>query len=281
LPVSRVNPINEQDFTMNRLSSIVPPPYRAPGFESGFASEAAPVLAMTSERLPFTVSIVGTEAELAKAVSIRADAYGRHMPEFGEKLRVAEETDSEPGVIVLLAQSKLDGSPLGTLRIQSNAYKSLKVEQSVSLPRWLRDRPLVEGSRLGIVSGSIGRLVKMVLIKATLMYCEQEGIDWAIVAARAPLDRQYDQMMFEDLFPEQGFIPMRHGNNIPHRVLGFEIETGHQRLVDANHPLLKFMRYTDHSDIDVRVDHASTDLGELFPPVPLTRFTPPLGRHPV
>lgn len=265
---------------MNRLSSIVPPPYRAPGFDSGAAGETSSATTMTQERLPFTVRVVCNEAELAKAVSIRADAYGRHMPEFAEKLRFAEETDTEPGVIVLLAESKLDGSPLGTLRIQSNAYKPLKVEQSVSLPRWLRDRPLVEGSRLGIVSGSIGRLVKMVLIKATLQYCEQDGIDWAIVAARAPLDRQYDQMMFEDLFPEQGFIPMRHGNNIPHRVLGFEIDTGHQRLVEAKHPLLKFMCYTDHTDIDVRVNRES-DLGELFPASILPRATPPLGRHPV
>ncbi|MEO8543049.1 MAG: hypothetical protein ABJA49_01510 [Betaproteobacteria bacterium] len=265
---------------MNRLSTLVPPPYRAPGFESGTAYEAFDATTMMQERLPFTVRVVSNEAELAKAVSIRAEAYGRHMPEFGAKLRIAEDTDTEPGVIVLLAEAKLDGSPLGTLRIQSNAYKPLKVEQSVSLPRWLRDRPLVEGSRLGIVSGSIGRLVKMVLIKATLKYCEQDGIDWAIVAARAPLDRQYDQMMFEDLFPEQGFIPMRHGNNIPHRVLGFEVDTGHQRLVEAKHPLLKFMCYTDHTDIDVRVNRES-DLGELFPSAILPRATPPLGRHPV
>ena len=265
---------------MNRLSTIVPPPYRAPDFESAALDASSSAMSVTEERLPFTVRIVSNETELAKAVSIRAEAYGRHMPEFGEKLRVAEETDTEPGVIVLLAESKLDGAPLGTLRIQSNAYKPLKVEQSVDLPLWLRDRPLVEGSRLGIVSGSIGRLVKMVLIKATLMYCEQDGIEWAIVAARAPLDRPYDQMMFEDLFPEQGYIPMRHGNNIPHRVLGFEIETGHQRLVDAEHPLLKFMRYTNHTDIDVRVDRES-DLGELFPAVALPRATPPLGRHAV
>jgi len=265
---------------MNHLSSIVPPPYQAPAFGSGMVGDGLNTMATVSERLPFTVSVVSNEAELSKAVSIRAEAYGRHMPEFGEKLRVPEETDTEPGVIVLLAQSKLDGSPLGTLRIQSNAYKPLKVEQSVSLPRWLRDRPLVEGSRLGIVGGSIGRLVKMVLIKATLQYCAQDGIDWAIVAARAPLDRQYDQMMFEDLFPEQGFIPMRHGNNIPHRVLGFEIDTGHQRLIDARHPLLKFMCYTDHSDIDVRVNR-EPDLGELFPAAILPRATPPLGRRPV
>jgi hypothetical protein len=137
------------------------------------------------------------------------------MPEFAEKLRQPEPMDSEPGVVVLLAESKLDGAPLGTLRIQSNAHMPLKVEQSVTLPRWLRDRPLAEVSRLGIVGGTTGRLVKTVLLKAAFQYCEQDGIEWAIVAARAPLDRHYDQLMFEDLFPEQGFIPMRHGNNIP------------------------------------------------------------------
>ena len=265
---------------MNRLSTIVPPPYRAPVQIDSTTGEDTFATAMTQERLPFTVRIVSNETELSKAVSIRADAYGRHMPEFGEKLRIAEETDTEPGVIVLLAESRLDGTPLGTLRIQSNAYKPLKVEQSVSLPRWLRDRPLVEGSRLGIVSGSIGRLVKMVLIKATLQYCEQDGIDWAIVAARAPLDRQYDQMMFEDLFPEQGFIPMRHGANIPHRVLGFEIDTGHQRWSEANHPLLNFFSYTHHPDIDIRPAR-DTQWEGLFPAAPVPAVGRLFQRRPV
>ncbi len=235
---------------------------------------------MVQERLPFTVRVVRDESDLRKAVSIRAAAYARHMPEFGEKLRIPESIDAEPGVAVLLAESKLDGTPMGTLRIQSNAYMALKVEQSVTLPRWLRERPLAEVSRLGIVGGTIGRLVKIVLIKAAFQYCEQDGIDWAIVAARAPLDRQYDQLMFEDLYPEQGFIPMRHGNNIPHRVLGFEIETGHQRWSDAEHPMLSFFSYTDHTDIDVRVEREMS-FGGLFPDAPLIRVNPPMGRHPV
>lgn len=265
---------------MNQLSAVLPPPYLPPVLASLADIDPASEMETTTERLPFTVRVVGNETDLSKAVSIRSAAYGRHMPEFGEKLRVPEALDIEPGVIVLLAESKLDGNPLGTLRIQSNAHMPLKVEQSVTLPLWLRDRPLVEGSRLGIVGGSIGRLVKMVLIKATLMYCENEGIDWAIVAARSPLDKQYDQMMFEDLYPERGFIPMRHGNDIPHRVLGFEIDTGHERLVEANHPMLKFMRFTHHPDIDVRVDR-NVHWGESFPSPSAARLVPPLGRRPV
>ena len=228
--------------------------------------------AKREERLPFSVRLVRNDEDLAKAVQVRHAAYARHMPEFAEKLRSAESIDSEPGVAVLLAQSKLDGAALGTLRIQSNAHMPLKVEQSVTLPRWMRDRPLVEVSRLGIVGGSVGRLVKTMLIKAAFQYCEQDGIDWAIVAARAPLDRHYDQLLFEDLFPEQGFIPMRHGNNIPHRVLGFEIETGAQRWEEANHPLLNFFTQTHHTDIDVRTD-SQVDWGGLFPAQALPRQT--------
>lgn len=265
---------------MIQLSRFAAPARHIPVADLPPVEHASDAPQLREERLPFTVRVVRNDADLSKAVSIRAAAYGRHMPEFGEKLRVPEVIDGEPGVAVLLAESKLDGSPMGTLRIQSNAYMPLKVEQSVTLPRWLRDRPLAEVSRLGIVGGTIGRLVKIVLIKAAFQYCEQDGIDWAIVAARAPLDRQYDQLMFEDLYPEQGFIPMRHGNDIPHRVLGFEIETGAQRWTEAEHPLLKFFVHTHHSDIDVRVEREMS-MGGLFPEAPLLRVTPPLGRRPV
>ncbi len=265
---------------MTTVSSFVPPPRHIPLSEMPRAVSDQAEPTKVQERLPFTVRVVRNESDLSKAVSIRAAAYGRHMPEFGEKLRVAEATDSEPGVTVLLAESKLDGSPMGTLRIQSNAHLPLKVEQSVTLPRWLRDKPLAEVSRLGIVGGTIGRLVKIVLIKAAFQFCEQDGIDWAIVAARAPLDKQYDQLMFEDLFPEQGFIPMRHGNDIPHRVLGFEIETGHQRWSDARHPLLQFFSYTEHTDVDVSVER-EISFGGLFPETSQLRVSPPMGRRPV
>ncbi len=249
---------------MNRLSLAGRPTRHAEIHEAPGAVASPDEPPMTLERLAFSVRVVRTDKDLAKAVGIRHAAYARHMPEFAEKLRTAESIDAEPGVAVLLAESKLDGSALGTLRIQSNAEMPLKVEQSVTLPRWLRDRPLVEVSRLGIVGGTIGRLVKIVLIKAAFQYCENEGIEWAIVAARAPLDRQYDQLMFEDLYPEQGFIPMRHGNNVPHRVMAFEIDTGHQRWMEANHPLLNFFSYTKHPDIDIVVP-PEPSWGGLFP----------------
>jgi hypothetical protein len=205
------------------------------------------------ERLPFTIRRVHTDADMRKAVQVRYAAYLRHIPEFAQTLIEPEQCDYDDDAVILMAESKLDGTPLGSCRIQTNLHQPLSVEDSVALPAWLQGRRLAEVTRLGSGEGRIGRVVKIALIKACFQYCEKNGIEWAMLAARSPLDRQYEQLLFEDVFPDAGFIPMRHASNLPHRVMAFEIETGHARWTKANHPLLKFFSYTRHSDIDITV----------------------------
>jgi hypothetical protein len=60
----------------------------------------------------------------------------------------------------------------------------------------------------------------------------------------------YDALLFQDLFPGQ-YIPMRHFNNIPHRVLAFEVGTAEERWAAANHPLYNFVFRTSHPDLDL------------------------------
>ena len=206
---------------------------------------------MRVENLPFTVKVVHSNGELDKAVTVRHAAYARHVPVMAEKLLVPEATDFEEGSVVLLAESKLDGSPMGTMRIATNRYKKLSIEQSVELPLWMEDASLAEATRLGVSDGRTGRVVKTVLFKAFFNYCQANRIDWMVIAARSPLDRQYDQLMFIDLFPEQGYIPMRHGGNIPHRALAFDVAAAEQRWAAARHPLYDFIFRTRHPDIDV------------------------------
>jgi hypothetical protein len=208
-------------------------------------------LALREERLPFSVRVVRGEGDLRKAVAIRHAAYARHVPDLAEHLREPEALDREDGVAVLLAESKLDGTPLGSARIQTNRFRPLSVEQSVALPDHLAHLALAEVTRLGIVGGSIGRLVKVVLIKAAFQYCEREGLDWAIAAGRAPIDKHYEQMLFQDLYPDVGFLPLKHAGNLPHRVMAFEIATGPARWSAAQHPLLDFFCHTRHPDIDL------------------------------
>ena len=213
--------------------------------------EVQPQVKLIEERLPFTVRIVGNEEDLQKAVSIRHSAYGRHIPEVAALLEKAEVSDSEPGSIVLLAESKLDGSPLGTMRIQTNRYRKLALEQSIELPSWLQGKSQAEATRLGVIGNRAGRLVKTALFKAYYLYCVQEEIEWMTIAARSPLERQYEALLFQDVLPDGEFIPMRHAGNIPHRVLAFNVRLADFNWRQARHPLYDFVVNTRHPDIDM------------------------------
>lgn len=208
--------------------------------------------AASIEALPFTVKRVRSSEDLGKAVRIRHAAYARHLPTLAQSLSTPEALDFDSDVVVLLAESKLDGSPLGTARIQTNFHQRLTVEQSVELPSWLQGRQLAEVTRLGIDEGRIGRIVKIALIKACFQYCEQNDIEWALAAGRAPIDRQYEQLLFSDIFPETGYVPLHHAGNLPHRVMAFEIKSGYARWAEAKHPLLNFFCHTHHPDIDIK-----------------------------
>jgi hypothetical protein len=219
-------------------------------FAAGVMKQMLPQARMTEERLPFTVRIVRGEEALHKAVSIRQAAYARHVPAFAATLNSPEPNDHDRGSVVLLAESKLDGSPLGTMRIQTNRFNDLSIAKSVELPAWLKNKSMAEATRLGVGLGQTGRVVKTVLFKALYLYCIEEEIEWMVIGARSPLDRQYEALLFQDLFPGQ-FIPLRHANNIPHRVLAFEVGTADERWAEANHPLYKFMVQTYHPDLDL------------------------------
>lgn len=208
-------------------------------------------LAKPIERLPFTIKRVQSAEDMRKAVHIRHAAYSRHVPEFAQTLREPEKSDYEDSTIVLLAESKLDGSPLGSMRVQTNQRRQLSVEESVALPEGLQGRRLAELSRLGVDGGRIGRLVKIALFKGCFEYCEENQIDYLVLTGRAPVDRQYEQLLCVDVFADKMPVPLRHVGNIPHRVMSFDIATGQQRWEAANHPLLNFFRHTRHPDIDI------------------------------
>jgi hypothetical protein len=217
-----------------------------------FMSAAAEQWAgLPSERLPFTVRRVDTEESLKKAVTIRHAAYARHVPDFARTLAVPEACDYAEDTVVLLAESKLDGSALGTARIQTNLHRPLHLEESVQLPDWLADRRLAEVTRLGVSEGRIGHVVKIALMKAFFQFWERSGTEFALATGRAPIDRQYEQLMFTDVFEPGQMIPLHHVGNIPHRVMAFEIATAEARWTAAGHPLLKFVRQTNHPDIDI------------------------------
>lgn len=199
------------------------------------------------EWLPFTIRQAASASDLEKAVQIRHQAYARHLPLVAETLKCPEHDDTEDGVVLLIAESKVDGSPLGTVRIQTNRINPLNLEQFVSLPDWLNGKTIAEVRRLAVAHGTPGRLVRMVLLKAVYQYCAHNDIEWILVGARPPLDRMYEQLTLADVLAGKTFLPKQ--NNIPHRVLGLETRAFHDRLLATNNPLLSFFFYKDHPDI--------------------------------
>ena len=229
---------------------------------AGAMERVFPEERMKVERLPFTVRVVRSEEALYKAVAIRRAAYARHVPVFSETLKTPEPNDYDQGSMILLAESKLDGSPVGTIRVQSNRYRSLSIEQSAELPVRMHGRNMVEATRLAIAEGRVGRVTKVVLIKALYLYCLEANIDWVIAGARPPLDRQYDAFLMEDLY-HGSFIPLRHSGNIPHRILALDVPGARARWEGAGHPLFNFMCHTHHPDIDL----SNADFSSLSRPV--------------
>jgi hypothetical protein len=71
-----------------------------------------------------------------------------------------------------------------------------------------------------------------------------------VIGARSPLDRMYEALLFEDVFPGRGTIPLKHAGNLPHRILAFELETAEARWRAARHPLLDLFVHTSHPDIE-------------------------------
>jgi hypothetical protein len=211
-----------------------------------------PALAKAEERLPFTLRVATSEAQLRKAVRLRQHAYGRHVPALGELLRNAEEKDHAPGCVVLVAESKLDGEPLGTMRIQTNCYAPLAIEESVTLPESFGGCSLAEATRLGVALGRVGRVVKTMLFKALYLWCLDQGIEWVVIGARPPLDRMYEGLLFTDVFSPDERFPLKHAGNIPHRVLALEIDTADARWRAARHPMYDLYVNTHHPDIGIR-----------------------------
>jgi hypothetical protein len=203
------------------------------------------------QRLSFSVRIVRTENDLRRAVQVRHDAYARHSHPLAPQLREPEPYDRERGTVVLLAQAKSDGAALGTMRIQTNVFRPLTLEQSVELPAALCRSRLATANRLATCGGRRAEGVKIILFKALHEFCVRAGIDWAVVAAHPPIDRQYQALLFEDLVPGRDLIPLQQAANVPHRILAAKVATAERIWREHKHPLHALFFETRCPDLDL------------------------------
>lgn len=201
--------------------------------------------------LPFTVRLVRTHDQLARAVNVRAAAYAKRLPSIACTLGNAEREDDEPGSIVLLAESKETQAPVGTLRIHTNLHGPTEFERELTLPREFEGHSIAHVSRLGVISRRFGGQVKLALFKALYRYCLARQIEWILVTGIPPRDRDYVSLKFTDVFPDGRMVTLPSSMGIPARLLAFNVRTAEQRWREAGHQLYDFMCNQIHDDIRI------------------------------
>ena len=217
--------------------------------------------AVRRELLPFRIRLVDGPQDLGKVVEIRSSAYARHYPQMAGVLSAPEAEDHCSDVLLLIAERKLDQRPIGSMRLQPNFYRPLRIEGETRLPAWYQERRLIETTRLGVENGSSGTTVMVALVKAAFEICHATAIDYGVAGGRRPMAHVFRSLGYDEL---AGPIPISYGNNLPHWVFGIPILEVERRLREKGHAYYEFMARTEHPDIRIDYDQVFEVFG---PPV--------------
>ncbi|WP_288107634.1 hypothetical protein [Limnobacter sp.] len=200
-------------------------------------------LRLDESLLPFRIIEAKTEFDLERVARIRSVSYGRHLPALAETMKTPDANDYNPSYRSLLALSKLDGSCLGTVRIQiadAEHNENLQFEQSFSIPSALKQGKAAEIARLAIPQDKSSLSVRIMLIKAAYWYCRFSQVNHVFLCARRPLDRFYKGFDLRDLTPNGEFVNMAHIGDVPHRIFWFhtlDIEAHWKAISNPMYPL--------------------------------------------
>jgi hypothetical protein len=214
----------------------------------------------STEELPFMVRLVETAQDLRAAVEIRSIAFARHIPSFGEQLRSPETDDHRPDVLLLIAQRKADRKVIGSMRLQPNVHRPLRVEENTVLPIAYLGRRLIEFMRLGVENGYAGRMVMAALAKAGYEICHAARFDFIVAAGRRSTSEMYRSMHFDDVF-NGATVELAYAQNMPHSIFALPVLEADHRWRAAAHPLYGFMARTRHPDIQIDFGRALRAFG--------------------
>lgn len=249
-----------------------------------FSSDRSNPVVQTEESLPFRVDIASRK-HLQEVASLRAATYGKHLPALAASLSQPEPADFARGCEVFVAKSKFDGSLLGTLRTHSNVYNPLPLQASLELPARFSGTRMLETTRLCIKGSPGASTVRSALFKAMYLYCLEQKVDWMMAAARKPVDRIHDSLLFVDVNEPGVYYPMAHAGGVPHRVMSMSVTDMQRQWEACQHPLYRFGFETHHADIDLSMaqdlnfDWQCPDSGTNVTYLPERRLMPRPSTH--
>ncbi len=200
--------------------------------------------------LPFRITLARTDDQLRRAIAIRAAAFGRKALQLATILGEPEPTDKSPNAVVLIAEDKLSGNCVGTLRIASNLHGPLDLDSIETMPEELKGRRIARAERLGVVKGRVGSLAKIALFKALHRYCLALQIEWIVVQVTPPRDRDYRLLGFKEILDDQVFESFI-SPGMRQVCLALNTHSAERMFFKSGHRLYTFMIRTWHPDIDI------------------------------
>lgn len=209
------------------------------------------IMYQNTEILPFRVRIARTEDAYERALSVRNSAFERHRPSKLKSLLSLETDDLAKGAILLIAESKVSGEPIGALRVSSNRFEPLAIWDGLIAPKEFDQSPSLLISRLTVKSGSVGRLARNTLCKAMYLYAVSTQVKFIFVQAVPPRDRLFRPMGFSPVFDDDPLIKMGANKDVEMRILFAKVFEFESNWRDRKHPLYSFVFDKYHQDIEL------------------------------
>jgi len=200
--------------------------------------------------LPFVVRLASSERDLLDVVSLRSQTYSRHNAPAARLVRTPEDQDLRGDGVILVARSKLDGTAVGSVRVQTRVHRPLMVESAMQLPSEVVAGKPIELMRGSITNGAAGRMVSATFAKATFLLCHRFSFSHVIVTCREPVDLMYRAYHFDELLGG-ALIDLPYSPGARHKVLCLPMDKATERWRLHNPPLFDFMMNLEHPDIQV------------------------------
>ncbi len=200
---------------------------------------------------PYSVRIVRTPDQLQAAVDVRYQAYSEKLQALASKVSQPGELDFKHGPVVLLAENRLTGAPVGTLRLNTGAT-ILEMLADIDLPDTIVRERVAFVSRMAVIGMVQERqLVRNLMQKAVFQLCIAKQLNRMLLLAVEPRERLFYRCGFSDVFVDGQARHPAFLDRFPVKALYADTYSMERLWKEEGHPLYDFLFRTFHPEIEV------------------------------
>lgn len=225
--------VTETNSSLSKIDSFICP-------EIGIAGTAIDT--------PIQVFTAKTIEDLDRVFDVRWEGYKKY---FESRHEVIDEFDFYPQAILFLAED-VHGQAIGTLRLLDRRFGPIELDKFVEVDSILsyREKACVEATRFSIPNHPDSKMIKLLLWKATLQYCQLNSINTIIQSVRPAAARAYRSLLFDNVGPS-GIYNHSLLGNLEHQTYKLNISEKREIMKRNNYPLYKFFFIENHTNITI------------------------------